>query len=51
VRITVGTQPEMDAFHAAFQAVMTNAMTTCFVPALPKRRSYPDGMGWPEISS
>src|SRR5713226_2938983 len=28
VRITVGTQPEMDAFREAFQAVMTNAKTT-----------------------
>ncbi len=51
VRITVGTQPEMDAFHEAFQAVMTNAKTTGFVPALTKRRSYPDGQDWPEISS
>jgi histidinol-phosphate aminotransferase len=51
VRITVGTQPEMDAFHEAFQAVMTNAKTTGFVPSLPKRRSYPDGQNWPSISS
>jgi histidinol-phosphate aminotransferase len=51
VRITVGTQPEMDAFHEAFQAVMTNAKTTGFVPALPKRRSYPDGQNWPAVSS
>jgi histidinol-phosphate aminotransferase len=47
VRITVGTQAEMDAFHAAFQAVMTNAKTVGFLPALPKRRLYPDGMDWP----
>jgi histidinol-phosphate aminotransferase len=51
VRITVGTQPEMDAFHEAFQAVMTNAKTTGFVPSLPKRRSYPDGQNWPAVSS
>ncbi len=51
VRITVGTQPEMDAFHEAFQAVMTNAKTAGFVPSLPKRRSYPDGQEWLEISS
>src|SRR5260370_24110814 len=51
VRITVGTQPEMDAFHEAFQAVMTNAKTAGFVPSLPKRRSYPDGQEWLGISS
>jgi histidinol-phosphate aminotransferase len=49
VRITVGTQAEMDAFHSAFQAVMTNAKTTGFVPSLPKRRSYPDGQDWPSV--
>ena len=47
VRITVGTQAEMDAFHSAFQAVMTNAKTMSFAPSLPKRRSYPDGQSWP----
>src|SRR6266700_751479 len=46
-RITVGTQPEMEAFQEAFQAVMTSSKTTGFVPALPKRRSYPDGQDWP----
>jgi hypothetical protein len=51
VRITVGTQPEMDAFHAAFQAVMTNAKTVGFLPSPSKRRLYPDGMDWPSISS
>ncbi len=51
VRITVGTQPEMDAFHEAFQAVMKNSTTTGFVPALNRRRSHPDGQYWPEISS
>lgn len=49
VRITVGTQPEMDAFHSAFQAVMTNAKTVGFLPTLPKRRLYPDGMDWPSV--
>src|SRR6266404_1097025 len=39
VRITVGTQPEMDAFHEAFQAVMKNSTTTGLVPALKRRRS------------
>jgi len=49
-RITVGTQLEMEAFQEAFQAVMKNSATTGFVPSL-KRRSYPDGQSWPEISS
>jgi histidinol-phosphate aminotransferase len=51
VRITVGTQPEMDAFHEAFQAVMKNSTTTGFVPSLNKRRSYPDGQSWPSASA
>jgi histidinol-phosphate aminotransferase len=51
VRITVGTQPEMDAFHEALQAVMTNTKTMGFLPSLPKRRSYPDGQDWPAITS
>jgi histidinol-phosphate aminotransferase len=46
-RITVGTQPEMEAFQEAFRAVMTNAKTVGFAPPLPKRRSYPDGQSWP----
>lgn len=49
VRITVGTQAEMEAFQAAFQAVMTNAKTVGFVPSLKKRRSYPDGQSWPSV--
>src|SRR5947207_1702732 len=51
VRITVGTQPEMEAFQEAFQAVMKNSTTTGFAPALPRRRSYPDGQSWPSVSS
>src|SRR5437016_4455588 len=53
VRITVGTQPEMEAFQEAFQAVMksSTATATGFLPSLPKRRSYPDGQSWPSISS
>src|SRR5258708_6438913 len=47
VRITVGTQPEMDAFHEAFQAVMTRAKTVGLLPTLPQRRSSPDGQDWP----
>jgi len=49
VRITVGTQPEMDAFHEAFQAVMKNSTTTGYAPSLNKRRSYPDGQSWPSV--
>jgi histidinol-phosphate aminotransferase len=48
VRITVGTQPEMEAFQQTFQAVMKNSTTTGFVPSLKMRRSYPDGQSWPD---
>jgi histidinol-phosphate aminotransferase len=51
VRITVGTQPEMEAFHEAFQAVMKNSATTGYAPSLNRRRSYPDGQNWPSVSS
>jgi histidinol-phosphate aminotransferase len=48
VRITVGTQLEMDKFQEAFQAVMkgqtTNSLAT---PLKTRRRSYPDGQSWP----
>lgn len=50
-RITVGTQPEMEAFQEAFHAVMTNSKTMSFAPSLPKRRSYPDGQDWPSVTS
>jgi histidinol-phosphate aminotransferase len=50
-RITIGTQPEMEAFQAAFQAVMKGS-TTSFAtsPSFKARRSYPDGQSWPGIS-
>jgi histidinol-phosphate aminotransferase len=53
VRVTVGTQPEMDAFQEAFQAVMKNSATTGYAasPSLKTRRSYPDGQDWPSVSS
>jgi histidinol-phosphate aminotransferase len=53
VRITVGTQPEMEAFQAAFDAVMKNSTTTGYAapPSLRARRSYSDGQSWPEVSS
>jgi histidinol-phosphate aminotransferase len=49
VRITVGTQTEMEAFQEAFAAVMKNSTSTGFVasPALNRRRSYADGQNWP----
>jgi histidinol-phosphate aminotransferase len=48
-RITIGTQPEMEAFQAAFQSVMKNSTTTGYAssPSLKTRRSYPDGQSWP----
>jgi histidinol-phosphate aminotransferase len=53
VRVTVGTQPEMDAFQSAFDAVMKNSATTGYAasPSLKTRRSYPDGQDWPSVSS
>jgi histidinol-phosphate aminotransferase len=49
LRVTVGTQPEMDAFHEAFQSVMKNSTITGHAPSLSKRRSYPDGQDWPNV--
>jgi histidinol-phosphate aminotransferase len=53
VRITVGTQPEMEAFQSAFDAVMKNSTTTGYAvsPSLKTRRSYADGQSWPSASS
>src|SRR5260370_1352760 len=51
VRITVGTQPEMEAFQSAFDAVMKHSTTTGFVPSLNRRRSYSDGQSCPSVSS
>ena len=50
-RITVGTTQEMEAFQEAFQAVMTNAKTTGFLPSVPNRRSYRDGQDWSLVSA
>jgi len=48
VRITVGTQPEMEKFQEAFQAVMKGQTTTGFAtPLKTRRRNYPDGQSWP----
>src|SRR6266704_3146209 len=55
-RITVGTQPEMDAFTSAFDAVMKNAKTVSFArplaaPNSRRNRVYADGQMLPHISS
>jgi histidinol-phosphate aminotransferase len=52
-RITVGTQPEMDAFTSAFDAVMKNSTSTSCAPSpSPRtRRSYSDGQNWPSVTS
>jgi histidinol-phosphate aminotransferase len=49
-RITVGTQPEMEAFQEAFHAVMRAPNTTGYATPpsfFALRRSYPDGQDWP----
>lgn len=51
-RISVGTQPEMDAFTSAFDAVMKNAKTVSFarpaaVPGSRRDRIYADGQMLP----
>src|SRR5262250_1382651 len=55
-RITVGTQPEMDAFTAAFDAVMKNAKSVSFArpvssPSSRRGRIYADGQMLPGTSS
>lgn len=49
VRITVGTQSEMDAFTSAFDAVMKNSTSAGYAPspALKTRLSHFDGQRWP----
>ena len=56
VRVTVGTQPEMEAFQSAFDAVMKNAKTVSFArPANSadwrRGRDYADGQMLPRVSS
>jgi histidinol-phosphate aminotransferase len=56
LRITVGTQPEMDAFQTAFATVMKNSVSVSYaLPAKPadSRRGYfyADGTMFPGISS
>jgi histidinol-phosphate aminotransferase len=43
VRITVGTQPEMERFQEAFQHVMSGTATTIFLPAPQPERIRLDG--------
>lgn len=50
-RITIGTQPEMDAFRSAFESVMKNAVTSGYAPSLDRRRLYSDGQSWPSVAS
>ncbi|HUC54160.1 MAG TPA: pyridoxal phosphate-dependent aminotransferase [Candidatus Cybelea sp.] len=51
LRITVGTQTEMDAFLSAFDAVMKNSSSTGYVPspALNRLHSHSDGQNWPSV--
>jgi histidinol-phosphate aminotransferase len=51
VRITVGTQSEMDAFQPAFAAVMKNSATVSFALPAEKGRIYGDGQMWPRSLS
>jgi len=51
VRITVGTQPEMEAFQSAFDAVMKISATAGFAPSIKQRRLYHDGQSWPNVSA
>jgi len=51
LRITVGTQTEMEAFMSAFDAVMKNSSSTGYVPspALNRLHSHSDGQNWPSV--
>jgi histidinol-phosphate aminotransferase len=51
VRITVGTQPEMEKFQAAFQHVMTTSAVAYSLPSQHKRTLTLDGLTLPGISS
>ena len=50
-RITIGTQPEMDAFREAFALVMKNASITGYAPSSRKHSLHQDGQSWPTVSS
>lgn len=47
LRITVGTQPEMQAFQSTFQAVMKNSTAISFARPLQSGRINGDGQMWP----
>jgi len=51
VRITVGTQPEMETFQTAFDAVMKNPKAVSFARPADSRRIYADGLMLPRVSS
>lgn len=51
VRITVGTQPEMEAFQSAFDAVMKNPKAVSFARPSDPRHIYADGQMLPRVSS
>ena len=51
VRITVGTQPEMERFQAAFQRVMTGATVSSLKQAPNPARQYADGLALPIVRS
>jgi len=51
VRITVGTQPEMEKFQAAFQHVMSTSAVAYSLPTERQRASTLDGLTLPKISS
>ena len=50
-RITVGTQPEMDAFQSAFAVIMKNSTTVSFARPAETGRIYADGQMLPRFSS
>jgi histidinol-phosphate/aromatic aminotransferase/cobyric acid decarboxylase-like protein len=51
VRVTVGTESEMEAFQAAYSAVMKNSTTVGFSRAPEPCRIYAEGQSWPSVSS
>ncbi len=51
VRVTVGTESEMEAFQSAYSAVMKNSATLGYAPSADKYLSHPDGQSWPSVSS
>jgi histidinol-phosphate aminotransferase len=46
VRITVGTQPEMEQFQTAFKRVMNGTAVGKYIPDRPSMRRHMDGLGY-----